>query len=466
MLDFRWKHRERIRALETQVAQLQHSVSLTWDSAATARNSSDGNPYPDYQSQVLELARKFDGTSEWGNQQIQSAIAFLSANIIGGGVDFIPADEFDDKTAKRELEFIEKFQVANDLDGETTSELVSQGQIEGKTLIRLQPDIPNSTIKARWVSWIQHGYTIETNPDDYQEYTLAKYNLNRTGVSVVLSPKQFIFCQFGGRSTDPNNSYPRFGAVLRYFEDIDRAMWDWRKMNRYFASPTPHFKVSDSTEGRILEEYLQAKKWKIGQFVVTTAEYALVGMPSGGMESILSEIESKVKTISGHTGVPVQVLGFADLLNGRTTADSLYDAVMAAVSSYRNLWTSAFTELAQKALAMANNQLQGGFNVNAVKAVLPEIQSAQFSQLMEKWVPLAEKKLVSRQTVIERIPDIDPETELARIEEETQRAIEVTRMENAASNPQDDAPEMPQGKSGKNVTDIDEQKMVSRRAAK
>jgi len=398
-----------IRDLRRDVAEMQHSMDiLLGDSVSLTTN---GNPYPDYESQVAEVAKKYEGKAEWGCQVCKSIVDMRTAFILGQGVQ--PDGP---ESAAREIEFIQAFMQRNDLD-ETAQDWVREAEIEGKFLCRLTVDKTARQIDARFVPWTQHKYTVETHPTDYAQYTGVHYMLNKTGAEVQLTPREFVYTKFGGRVHLVNESAPKVASVLKNMESMEKALTNWRAINSFFASPTPYFKVESNEEGTALSKALKAMSWKIGKFLIGTAEFTMVGAPMDGVQSLKDELTSNAQIVSGNTGVPIQLLGFPELLSNRSTSENMMESVYASTSRDRVLWKGTFTELFQKVLALANEQLNGGFNDQAVTALIPETTAAKLEELNSVWLPLYQQGALSLETMLSKVPDINVEEEMARIEE-------------------------------------------------
>ena len=66
-----------VKEMRSQIADLQNSVSILLESSLN--RSTVGNPYPNPNDAIAELAKKYEGTAEWGIQQIRNIIDVRSA---------------------------------------------------------------------------------------------------------------------------------------------------------------------------------------------------------------------------------------------------------------------------------------------------------------------------------------------------------------------------------------------------
>ena len=406
--------KKKYERLNRQVVLLQHAVDSVIVNSPVDATATMGNPYPTYSAKAVELSAKYDGTATWGCQLAKSLVDVRAAFVIGRGVK----TSYKGKTEKdsRELDFIQEFIRLNNLDEEVPQNWATEAEIEGKFLGRLFPDQKEEQIRVRFVPWTQYGYTVVNYPGDYATYVSVSYDLE--GVLQTLSAKEFVYARFGGRTNKVNDTPSVIAQVLRPLEALDKALVDWRKINGYFSSPTPYFKCEDRPACEALYAKLKAMSWKIGKFLVGTADFSLISADSAGIESLLKEIVTNVKIISGSTGVPPHFLGFPDLVSNRSTADNLMEFINASTSKARCLWVGAYDELFRKVLVMANEKFQKGFDPNVIQVAIPEANAAMVRELVEIWLPLYEKKALSRETLISKIPGVDTKEELDKIKAE------------------------------------------------
>jgi len=411
-----FQRRREIESLKATLHELQCFVSDYISVNTTQSYGFPGNPYPTYEAQVTELDLKYRGQSRWGAQAVKNLVDTRTAFMVGDGVMVNAADDTAD--VSKEIAFIRDFLRRNNLDREGVQDWAREAELEGKFLCRLVHDPKAKQIDARFVSWALHGYSITTDPQDYAKYAGASYRVAKNGDEVRLTPPEFIYKKFGGRTSQVNDTPPKLGVLLWDIESLHKALYDWRQANRYFGTPTPHFKAATAQEAQSLHEKLKQLQWKIGQFIVSTAEFSLVGIPADGIASLEKEIITHAKVISGGSGVPVHFLGFPELMSNRATADNLMEAVFSATSRERNIWIGAYNELFEKVLAMANAVFGFTFNTKAVKATIAEMSATRIAQLVSLWLPLRQEEMISRQTFLEHIPDVDPDQEARRLDEE------------------------------------------------
>lgn len=178
------------RGLRKDIAQLQHEVDILI-SGVEERKKYTGNPYKTYESAGTELAKKYEGTADWGAQQTRNIIDIRSAFIVGQGIKPVLSD----KSKKAELEFIEKFIKHNDLDEEMPQEFAKEAEIEGRFLCKLIPNKDKSQVDLRYVSFTSTSYKIESDPEDYKKYLKVVYK-DKNKKDQTLEENEFVYKKF------------------------------------------------------------------------------------------------------------------------------------------------------------------------------------------------------------------------------------------------------------------------------
>lgn len=374
-----------IKKLKEQIGTLQNTINFLLMEVEQSRKYK-GNPYMSYDSAIKELDKKYRGVAQWGNHLTQIIIDIRTAFIMGGGVK-VTGDE-----NSKEYKFIQDLIQLNDIDEEVAIDWAKEGEIEGKFLARLFPNKETKNVDVRHIAYTNTSYKVETEPDDYKKYIQVRYRVNET--DRILKSDEFVYKRFSGRENQVNETMPKLATVLRNIEDLDKALWDLRKINHLFASPTPYFKVAEGKDVERVYEKLKDTNWKIGKLLVSNAEFELKGYSSSGLEALFKEIETHSKIISGTTGVPVHFLGIPDLLSNRATAENLMEVLYSATEKERKVWIGFYEELFDKAMLMANKNFQQNYKIKnesgerTIYVDIPFITPERIKQLVEVWLPL------------------------------------------------------------------------------
>jgi len=409
-----------VKELRTQVKDLQHSVNILLGEV-TERKSYAGNSYRDYTSAIDELAKKYEGTADWGVLQVGNIIDLRSAFIIGQGIKVVP-----DKKDSREGEFIQDFVKHNNLDEEMPQDLAKEAEIEGRILVKLIPNTEKKTIDIRFISFSATRYKVNSAVGDYQKYESVTYTDNVTKSEVRLEEGEFVYKKFAGRLSKVNDVMPKTAKVLTQCENLDKALWDWRKINELFAKPTPVIECGEGVDAKTIATALEGSKWNIGKLLVLSQSvYKLVGADVAGATALEKEIIALAKVISGATGVPVHFLGYPDLMSNRATSTDLFEFINASCSKERNIWVGFYEELFYKALVMAQ-QFQTGYNPdkNPVKAQIPQVTEAKLQELANVWLPLYNAQVIDLDYMLSKIPDIDSNKVKKSLEDSAVKMLE------------------------------------------
>ncbi len=452
-----------IQALNERVRDLQATVQATTDpltnTSSTSNEHYTGNPYKSYSSKINALTKKYNGESDWGCMTARNIIDVRAAFIIGNGAKAIKQDGYTG-TAERELTFIREFIRFNDLDKESPNDWAVGAELEGKALIRLVVDKVKKNIRTVYVPWSKYQYTVSADNPDLYHYTKAFYQGTDTidaavgapssmsltrDVSFNLNENEFVYVRFGGSSEKINEPIPKTALVLRQVEDLDKELWDWRKINSLFSAPTPVFMVETTDEADRLQNWIKETNWRIGKaIVIANGKFDLVCYEGEGFTTLKNALEADVTTVSGSTGVPVHFLGHPELLSNRATAENLLELIEMSTNKERDVWEGGYEELFQKAIVMYNDAFHAGLNPDAVTAKIPFISSAKLKFIKDVYLPMYESNTISLETFLSYISNIDVDQELKRIEADKKKDDE----RNAANNPGADAGAFPSRSGG------------------
>ncbi len=400
-----------------------------------------GNEYRTYETAVLAVDEKYNGTAKWGVLQNGNISDLRAAFIVGRGFKVSARDKGVD--AKKEIAWTNAFFEYNDLDKEMTQLWAIEAEIEGKILIKIDmdktpvldvyKDYGYEMVAARYVSWLDKKYTVIASEDDYKKYTKVEW----TGVKPSeLEEKQFVYKKFGGRVSDPNQAQSKVMKCLSQVDNLDHALRDWREVNRIFAGPILYMKCVDAKEVVLATEAMDDKNFKIKKMLAGTGELGIVTFDMGGVTSLEQEILTNAKMISGTTGVSVQHMGLVELLKNRSTGDDQREALSAATVKDRVTWEGAYEELISKAMTLFNDTVYAQksdskkLNPSLIKVTIPVITQQHWANIEKVFFPAAVANLISQELYLEQLPDVDVDEELKRQSQNEETEIERIRKEN------------------------------------
>ena len=435
---------------QKMVNAMQFSVSALQNQRTAERLSYSGNNYPSYAQQVVELDAKYQSISDWGNFQVGLILLFRAFFTLGGGVEVRTAPGFTPAQSKRTIDFINEFIKANQLKS-AYQRWAIEAEIEGKFLTRFEakgdtylPGDPSAgSVRALYLPWRRYKYDVLVPPGDYRNYTTARYYPAGAAASAnnistlagadrkTLGRDEFVYQRWGGVEHEVNDTMPLLGRALSKIESLDKALFDWRKINRVGADPTPHLDFEDPTQAeKFVADHTTANNeliWTYGNMLVTSGgTFKIVGAPAEGVKSLEDEIMTLARFISGATGIPVHFLGLPGELSNRATAESLLEQVLSSVSLSRDCWGDFYTNLFQGAAATAKGKLQnaGDLNPMSVEAKVLELSSVEMGRLTSLYIPLLDAAVLSQETLREKVPGIDAKQEKERVDAE---AVDIMR---------------------------------------
>ena len=396
-----------------------------------------GNNYQDYESAIIAIQDKYDGTANWGVLQTGNIIDLRAVFVINEGPKVVEKEP----GADAEVDWANKFLEFNDIDNEVAQVFATEAEIEGKIALKLSPVkwqvknekgkfVEDVAITARYISWVDKRYTITTNPNDYLEYLTLAWKPTGKTEGETLEANEFVYKKFGGRISNPNSASPKIMKCLTQVDNLDRALRDWREINRIFAAPILYMKVENKNDVKQAMDLFEDKNFKIKKTLAGIGDLMYVKFDIGGVESIEKEIITIAKMVAGTTGVSVQYLGLADLLKNRSTSDDLREMLTAATTKERQIWKGAYEELIHKAMIMYNEvSQQTPLDPNKIGVEIPVITQAHWQHIEKVFLPAAMGGKISDETLYEQIPSLDVKKELERKAEKEASDLEAAKVE-------------------------------------
>jgi len=426
--------RQQIQELQTENKRLAQIQELLVDNILAVQESDvtwTGNRYKTYAGAVEEVAKKYAGTADWGVLQVGNIVGLRAAYIIGQGLK-VSKVEAEGEDAAPEYKFAQRFIEKNELDHELAQDLAREGEIEGKTLIKLFPmkvededAIEGVDIAIRWVSWTTNKYTVKVSPSDYLQLESVTWT-PPAGTAVSLKPEECVYKRFAGRLDVPNETMPRVAKCLTQIEDLDKSLRDWKRINELFASPVPDFECDTAEQAKKINEDIKNLNWKIGKAFAHTGRFNFKQPSPEGQKAIETLIITLMKVISGTTGIPINALGCPELTT-KYGADSqgMLDLIAMSTSMEREVWRAAYQEMIEKAMLMWNRETgKTPLRPKMIKVEIPVITAEQWARLVDIWLPIRTSKEITSKTFLSQVPGLDVEAEAKALEEEDAAGLE------------------------------------------
>lgn len=417
--------------------KVQHMIDIMSGTESDVLGAYKGNEYRTYRKAVAAIDKKYNGNAKWGVLQTGNIIDLRAAFIISRGIKVSARDK--DVDATKEIKWTKAFLEYNDLDKEMVQEFAKEAEIEGKILLKIDmdktpevetyKDYGHQMVATRYVSWLDKKYKVISADEDYKKYLKVEWTAGDKPGS--LKENQFVYKKFGGRINDPNTAQSKTMKCLSQIDNLDKALRDWREINRVFAGPILYMKCVDAKEVNAATLALDNKDFKLKKILAGTGELAYITFDIKGVESLESEILTNGKMISGTTGVSVQYLGFVDLLKNRSTSDDLREMLSSATVKERSTWEGAYEELITKAMNLFNSVIYAQkeaagekLNPALIKVNIPIITKQHWTNIKDVWLPAVVAGKITEELFLEQLPDVDIEEELSRKEKRDESELE------------------------------------------
>jgi len=443
-----------IKSLESDVKMLATSVDSVTQLLANERPSS--STYATRASQVGEMIKKYHGLSTKGNVILQRCVNLRVAFSIPNRLFLIknPLANVSDSVVKKAKEFLNEFLQVNNLDSYLPRDLAKEGEIQGSVACSLKW---NETLKMPeiiYYPWNSTGYKIKEEKES-EKYTInkrLKLSFTDTATSgtgeVKIDSDNLIYIAFND-DLGVMDGYPTCGPILQIIDKMDSDITDWRALNHLFAHPTPHFKCETREEAIEIQNQIVNTGWKVGTAIATRGDLKLVGPSGVEAQMLMNSIQTLAKIISGHTGIGIHFLGFANVMSNRATADSMGEPTEVVLHSEISSWIKFYTDMFVKAIEMRNKKLHQGIDPTAVKPWLVPLTDRQWKVVENVYLPALEGGNLSRETFLANIPGIDADEEMEKIEEQEKQDEEKMRKKKEIFGNKDDEEENDEENSNK-----------------
>ena len=418
-------------SLGTEVATLKRELGVTMDLFQeywmSDRNNAV-NPYKTRSAQVNEIKNKYQGKSDYGCPMAQRLVNLRVAFSVPNRIFLIKDEvkEGGDDVVKKTKEFLDLFLEVNGLDGSRPRDLAREIELEGQVLVHFEWDdkLKVPVLKYYPKSVVEYTVKAVDRFDLIPELTCeANYTKDEKPLTLDLKDDDFEFIAFNDTLTT-FEGYPTCGGILNIIENLDKDMRDWRKLNFLYAHPTPHFKCENGEEAKKINDWIASKGWKIGTALASSGEFKLVGTSGVEANLLMLSIQTAAKIVSGHTGISIHFLGFANVMSNRATAESMGEPTEVVLHSEINAWKAFYTSLFKKAIRMRNSKLNQKLPEDLIIPRMVPLTDRQYSAIKNIYMPAAEKKMLSRETFLNAIPDLDVEAELEKLDEEEKKRAE------------------------------------------
>lgn len=381
--------------------------------------------YTTYETQVNAIYNLYENRSQFGCGETRMVIDWRATQIAGNGVNFSSEDPATN-------EFLTRWSRENKLTGLRAWEFARTGEMEGKSLLYNEKRTVRGKKKilVKHLPWYRWQYRVYGSDDDGEEIDRIEFQDAKKQL-VKLTEGQFVYARLGGVSSNRdgyvlNNTTPPVAYSLYHLVNLGRCLADLRDNNHLFYKPALALEAKDSLSAQSLRSLLFGRKTKgdlAAELQVNDRTFYIVDgkmyfvEPSGAcVESSIKEATILTQKVSSDQGIPVHFLGMPNLMSNRATADDLHEMVNGTTMRQREAWKDAYTELARQAC-----ELDGGnYDLDSITVTMPVVMLSDIDRIVRVWLPLYQEGLIDKRSMIEKIPGVDPEIILERLEEQSQ----------------------------------------------
>jgi hypothetical protein len=381
------------------------------------------NIYLTYSSQTTEIYKKYNGESEYGNDQVRAMVDIRTAFIASEGVSV----SVNEGVSEGHSELFSKFIEQNRLDGIRLSDLVRTTEMSGYAITNILKG-NDETKLIPYMGLLSSGrgkrYIYPELKNPLNPFEIKGFYQGSKEDKKEFKLDNIVYIRTGGYGDFHDYPTTKIGVVLTEAENYDRAQKDMRELNYRSARITPDFKTQSGNETKAVVESLKEQKWKIGQARIGTADFSYKSPATGAHDNLKTEMIVNLKTMSGVTSVPVHWFGWVDQMSNRATAQELYSMISNGTSMERSSIESSLKELF---LIMQQVYIDSGGDlikevVDDFEIKLPLIDLGKFESMVKAYSMLFSDGIISEGTYRNIVPGIDPILEKEMIAAESEDA--------------------------------------------
>ena len=379
-----------------------------------------------YQAKLEMIYQGYNGNLRYGSSGIQTVVNYRRAWIMGSNPTIQGDTSF--------LEWMDEYTNFESILGR----LSTIGELEGKWAVVLKPSQKDGQngIAYKLLRWYDYQYSIDF--DDFDR-PIRLYYQTKDGKEVSFNANQFVFCNSSTSETSRGSemyTVPNVMGILRQLESLDKTLENWRDINKYVANNTVFFETKDFSDAAHLAKILkgkkentsigtqleEGKKWKIGEGLVAPAKPTVISISRDNLDSLKDEFITNAQYASGHSGIPIYLFGFPEMLSNRATAEEIAEGILNKTSVERERNKEALEELLSKTAIMSNQFFGTAYDID-FEVTIPPTALAEKKAIFEMYLPLFQAGVISKETVQRLVPDVDPEQE-AEIAAQNEQAMQ------------------------------------------
>lgn len=398
-----------------------------------------------YISKLGKIYRGYNDALKYGSSGIQTVINYRRSWVMGSN-----------PTIQGDSNFVDWLYKSTNFKT-ILGRLSTVSEMEGKWAVLIKPSTKDgsSSISFKLLRWYDYQYEIDFNEFDEP---VKLYYKNKIGKEVSFSENQFVFCNSSTTETargEEMYTVPNVMGVLKQLETMDKSLANWRDINKYVANNTIFFETKDFADAARLAKIMKGKtenpqigsdledgkKWKLGEGLVAPAKPTVISISRENLDSLKDEFVTNAQYASGHTGIPIYLFGFPEMLSNRATAEEIAEGIINKTSTERERNKDGLETLLKKTAIMSNQFFGTAYGVD-YQVTIPPTSLAEKKAMYEMFLPLFDKGIISKNTIRAMLPDVNPEQEEAeemKNEEKLQERVSLAMSSRLPMNDEEEA---------------------------
>jgi hypothetical protein len=391
--------------------KIQSYTPLTSDSTNiitfSTRTSSNGIGT---NSEVLKL---YQNLGSYGSSLIRTIIDYRKSWIVGNETTVTSEDQNTQLWINNFFQY-NKFDVL-------IQKMALFSELEGKLLVALNVKREGTETKIKPILMPEYLYNYTLISNQYNEVEKVSYSVDNQ--EFVLNSDRFSYSKFYLLDSANQKNCPSIHAyIVKDCIAIDDLMNTWFEIIEKYKNPTLFFETQTKQDANSFVEMLKSKMpngWKFGSTVAFNAKPQLIPFPLDKTESIEKAIIIILQKISSHTGIPVYLLGHPEITKSYATASETSESIKAKTLVERLLIKYQIEDIVNKSIVLYNNSTASNLVPN-VTCTIPPASNTEIQTITNFYKDLFDRKVISKKTLQEIVPNLDPILETERLAEEEQ----------------------------------------------
>ena len=340
---------------------------------------------------------------DYGSSLISKVLETRITSIAGNGVSVSCTDtNLQNK--------VDIFLKKNNLSGIDITDAIRLSEVEGLIAFNItKKNIDTGIPKVQVLCYRLNGLHVS---GEYDKYSVTVHDGKQ---EIKLNTDNVILIQVGGVKGCYETTPTVPMRVLMECESFDRCLEDIRHNNHLHGISFPFMETKTPDDASNILSLLGSDtsfKWGSGDLLVAPAKVDFPSPRADVINSLTKELETLIRMVSTHTGIPVYLLGFPDLYSQKGGIHEVRNSLQASTLREKKIWESALHKLLVKVFKVDDD---------AIQVSLPMTSVADLENIRDIYLPLMDAGLISKEYVAGKVPSIDYAKEKSIIETEQKR---------------------------------------------